>query len=201
MTGHFAWPVAVDPDGGRFTYVYDAANRLTKLSNPQGDVTTFSYDVGNRRTHQILANGVATTYVYDNADRLAQLASYTPVGTTLTFFGYSYDNTANRTSVTDVAGLVTTWSYDPTYQLLAERRATGSDLDWVSFTLSEWEAFTLPQWETFMLEAVAGSYTTTYTYDPVGNLQVGKAPSRATPKRLSRSRRMPLTISVGTFGL
>ncbi len=139
------------------------------LSNPQGDVTTFSYDIGNRRTHQILANGVATTYVYDNADRLTQLASYTPVGATLTYFGYSYDNTANRTSVTDVDGLVTTWSYDPTYQLLAERRATGSDLDWVSFTLAEWEAFTLPQWETFMLEAVAGSYTTTYTYDPVGN--------------------------------
>ena len=53
-----------DPDGGRFTYTYDALGRLTAVSNSgtvnRGVATTVSYDpAGNRINYSV--TGVATT--------------------------------------------------------------------------------------------------------------------------------------------
>jgi len=47
----------IEFDGGRFTYAYDAADRIETLINPQGDRTTYSYDSASRRTVKRLANG------------------------------------------------------------------------------------------------------------------------------------------------
>jgi YD repeat-containing protein len=47
----------IDHDGGRFTYTYDAVNRITQVQNPQGDRTSFSYDDAGRRILKKLANG------------------------------------------------------------------------------------------------------------------------------------------------
>jgi uncharacterized protein RhaS with RHS repeats len=33
----------IDHDGGRFTYTYDAVNRITQVQNPQGDRTSYAY--------------------------------------------------------------------------------------------------------------------------------------------------------------
>jgi RHS repeat-associated protein len=112
---------------------------------------------------------VRTSFTYDNADRTIQLASVAPNGSMLTSFTYRYDNTANRTGVTEVDSSVTTWSYDASYQLIGEQRTNVAALDWVDFTLAQWGAFTLAQWATFVLDASSGTYNTTYTYDPVGN--------------------------------
>ena len=61
----------------------------------------------------------------------------------MTNFSYRYDNVGNRLGATEVDGAVLTWTYDSTYQLTSEARSAGS----VS---------------TF-------TYSTSYTYDPLGN--------------------------------
>ncbi len=180
---------------GLFSYQYDGAGRLIKLTNPQGDVTTFGYDTANRRTGQTQANGVGTSYSYDGADRLTQLASATPAGSPLTSFSYRYDHTVNRLGVTEVDGSLITWSYDRTYQLTNESGAVVPSLDWVDFTLPQWQAFTLPQWQTFTLDATSGSGSTTYTYDPVGNRLIKNASGALTTSVYDAANQLKTSVS------
>ncbi|MBS0266547.1 MAG: RHS repeat-associated core domain-containing protein, partial [Planctomycetes bacterium] len=131
-----------DPDGGLFTTVYDAARRITKIINPQAVRTTFGYDTANRRTVKVLGNSSRTTFTYDNADRLTRLVNIKSSGVTISSFGYRYDKTTRRTGVTEASGDRVTWTYDPTYQLVNEKRSG------------------------------VNSYNVTYTYDPAGNRTV-----------------------------
>jgi RHS repeat-associated protein len=114
-------------------------NRLRQVANPEAEVTTWSYDGDNRVTALRLANGARTSYVYDLAGRLLRLANLGPGGATLSSFDYTYDAANNRTRVVEDDGDTTRWTYDNTYQLLAEKRS-GAD-----------------------------AYAVTYTYDPAGN--------------------------------
>jgi RHS repeat-associated protein len=105
------------PDGGSNTYVYDALNRITSLSNSLTGQFTFGYDNLSRRTDLNRPNGVNTTYVYDSLSQL--LTVLHKAGTvTLDGTGYTYDNAGNRTAKTNYLSNITEqYTYDPTYQL------------------------------------------------------------------------------------
>ena len=60
----------VDQDGGRFTYTYNAVNRIKEVQNPQGDRTSYSYDPAGRRTLKQLANGTRASFSYSPAGNL-----------------------------------------------------------------------------------------------------------------------------------
>ena len=57
----------IDQDGGRFTYSYDAVNRITQVINPQWDRTTYGYDPAGRRSVKKLANGTRASFTYHAA--------------------------------------------------------------------------------------------------------------------------------------
>ena len=112
-----------NPDGGRFSYVFDAAGRVGLLVNPQVDRTSYAYDAAGRRTLKKLSNGTRASLVYDAADRMTRLANLGPGGTTLSSFAYTYDNVSNRMHVAESNGDRVTWVYDALDQLIAERRS------------------------------------------------------------------------------
>ena len=58
-----------DPDGGRFTYTFDAKNRLAVLNNPQAERTGYAYDAIDRVLRQQAGNGCLTSNTYDAANQ------------------------------------------------------------------------------------------------------------------------------------
>jgi RHS repeat-associated protein len=80
------------------TYSYDAADRLTGLSNGSESLA-YAYDAANRRTSLTLPNGLQAQYSYDAASQLLALSymnGTTPIGT----LSYAYDPVGNRIATT-----------------------------------------------------------------------------------------------------
>jgi YD repeat-containing protein len=77
--------------------------------------------------------------VYDCADRLKHLQNHKSDGTPVNIFTYTYDRAGNRISALELSGDLTTWTYDPAYQLVHEGRSGTHE------------------------------FSVTYSYDPAGN--------------------------------
>ncbi|MBS0264545.1 MAG: hypothetical protein JSS02_21605 [Planctomycetes bacterium] len=73
---------------------------------------------------------------------MTRLVNIKSSGVTISSFGYRYDKTTRRTGVTEASGDRVTWTSDPTYQLVNEKRSG------------------------------VNSDNVTYTYDPAGNRTV-----------------------------
>jgi YD repeat-containing protein len=98
-------------DGANHTgYIYDAANRLTQLTDEANQNFTFGYDAANRLTTKTLPNNIATTYNYDGMSRLAELKHQSQAAT-LMDNDFSY-NAANQ--ISQIAELAQTknFTYD-----------------------------------------------------------------------------------------
>jgi RHS repeat-associated protein len=133
-----------DFDGKKTTYSYDQVNRLlSKTPDPSFNAAaiTFSYTATGRRASMTDPSG-STSYSYDSRDRL--LSKATPQGT----LSYTYDLGGNllTTQSSNSNGINIGYSYDKDNRL-----ETVSDNAPVSGTRP-------------------GTGTTTYSYDPAGNL-------------------------------
>ena len=159
---------ALLPAGGRTTYSYDAANRLTSLLNPFNERTTWVYDALSRASTLTLANGAVTTYAYDAAGRLTLLRNTKSDGTTISSFEYGNDSVGNRTGVLEANGDRVTWSYDALYQLTRERRSG------------------------------ANAYDITYSYDPVGNRVTKVASGVSTTYSYDAANELTIENAAGT---
>jgi RHS repeat-associated protein len=91
------------------TYTYDAADRLTSLTQGTGTVSgcpgittpvtvCLVYDNANRQTTRAFPNGDTQSSTYDTANELAAL-TYKHGATTLGTLAYGYDLTGRRTTV------------------------------------------------------------------------------------------------------
>jgi YD repeat-containing protein len=137
----------VDGNGGVTTYTYDAENQLTSTTDPLGNTTLNFYDsVGNRIAVRD-ASGHTVTYLY-NADNLLITVIDPSAGSSQASrtTRYSYDVVGNRTSTTDAEGRVTSYTYD---------------------ALNRELTVTSPQVTNAAGNSI--SYTTSYSYDGVGN--------------------------------
>ena len=99
----------IDPTG-LTTYIYDALNRLTSMTNNKGQTTIYTYDALGRRTSMTHANGVVTNYTYDAASQLLSIAHQLGA-TPLNSFNYTYDKVGNRNSKADNNGTAN-YTYD-----------------------------------------------------------------------------------------
>ncbi len=152
------------------SYVYDAQNNITQITDANSNVTSYTYDgLGNVLTEtDALSQTASYTYVA-NTDRLAsetdkngQTTSYTydargnlstisrPLGVTESF---SYDAHGNTLSHTDGSGFTTNNSYD----------ACGN-LTNVSYPIGG-ESMTYDNVGNMLTHSDALNNTTSYTYD------------------------------------
>ena len=156
-----------DPDGGAFTYAYDANNQLTEVQNPQNDRTSFSYDAIGRRTLKLLANGTKATFLYDAAGQVTRVANLKSDDSTISQFDYQYDPAGNKIRIATAAGGLTTCAYDKTYQL-AEEWKTATGLGWSGLSADDWGDMTAGGWSGLQVNSPP-AYHHTYSWDPTGN--------------------------------
>ena len=150
---------SIEPEGARFTYVFDADGRTSYVANPQAQ-RDYSYDAASRVTGIHFANTTRASYSYDNADRLLRVANLTSTNTTLSSFSYALDAVGNRLRVVESTGNRVTWTYDNTYQLKNEQRS-GSNSYNITYTYD-------PVGN--RLTEINGGVRTTSTYDAANEL-------------------------------
>jgi RHS repeat-associated protein len=171
----------IEPGGGRFSYSYDDADRITQLINPQSQRTLWAYDSADRTASKRLANTDRTSYTYDDADEVLRVANVIPGVTTISSFVYKYDPAGNRLRVVEANGDTVTWSYDNVYQLTNEKRSgtngynvthlydpAGNRLrknDSGTLTTSTYDAANQ------LIKQNTASIVTTYSFDANGNQQ------------------------------
>ena len=153
------------PDGRRLSYAYDGVGRLTKLAahvgsqvhethysygatgrlaamtDPAGGIYSFTYGEAGGLESMTYPNGVTTVYVHDELRRLVSLETRTAQGELIQSYAYLLDAGGRRTQVTEHDGVIRGFAYDDLDRLTGETvTASGNAV-----------------------------YTSTFTYDPVGN--------------------------------
>ena len=104
------------PGGNTVISAYDAADRLTSVTDWGSRVTTYSYDNANRLTNIQYPNGVQAAHAYDIADRLLSIVQTHATNGTITSATYTLDNVGNRLTMQDPDG-TTSYTYDDLHRL------------------------------------------------------------------------------------
>jgi len=171
------WRV-VNPDGyGEFGY--DAAGNRTSLRNPRGYVTSQSFDSLNRLKEVVQPGDVRTTYTYNNLDRVKSVTDdnghmttyrhddmgrvYEEVSPDAGVTRYGYDGAGNLVSKTDARGITVLYTYDGLNRMTRIDYPNDADVILTYDTPCAYGRGRLCQ-------ATDQGGTTTYTYDPKGQL-------------------------------
>ncbi len=111
------WPTgllkkATMPDGSYLNYTYDAAHRLTMITDNAGNSTKYTLDAMGNHTQESVydVNGtlaLTRTKVYDALGHL-----YQEIGAANQTITYSYDNAGNKLSTLDANYNYTQYGYD-----------------------------------------------------------------------------------------
>lgn len=162
------------PEGSHITYMYDALERLNKISDDSGGILAdYAYDKASRRTQLDLGNGTGTSYEYDQADRLTKMINQVKSpNAMISSFAYAYDKVGNRTSMTTQKG-EHQYSYDKIYQLTHVNYPSGAPFSDTSYafdavanrTRAGGTSYTVNELNQYVK---AGSVA--YAYDKNGNL-------------------------------
>jgi YD repeat-containing protein len=114
----------IDRNGNTTSIAYDAANRLTTVTDPASRHLYFTYGTG--ASFYLVASvssdvGVTWSYAYDSQGRLSQITK--PDNTNISF---QYDSNSNITAVLDTNGVVLeSHTYDSSNRGLTSSRANG----------------------------------------------------------------------------
>jgi len=149
-------------------YAYDAANRLTSVTDWNLAAVAYAYDDANRMTSATLPSGtgIVSSYSYDNADRLTGISHVQNGSTTVASVSYTLDAAGNRTQRVDQQG-THSYSYDNLYRL------TSVTYPGPNTTSYAFDAFG----NRTSMTTSAG--TTAYTYDDADRITEVQPPSPA----------------------
>ena len=180
------------------TYAYDAANRLSQIT--QGTLQwTFTYDSAGNRIRLTQPNGTQTVYTYLTNNWLSSVAHQNPGGSPFETISYTYDANGNRASQTDSSGS-STYSYDVLNRLIqAVYPGTYGTWSWTYDAVGNRTQQVAPAGTT--IYAYDGNNRLTqasgviYTYDANGNLIGTSAGQSFTYDSFNR-----MTQAVGTGG-
>jgi RHS repeat-associated protein len=136
------------PDGKQVSYTYDPVNRLAAVGDWLGRTTQYSYDPASNLLRVAYPNQAAVSFAYDLANRLVGVRNIVRRGDSddsnhdrdrdddrnpISSFNYVLDAVGNRLEVSDGTGKITTYAYDPLYELtsvtLGDHDRTGPDED------------------------------------------------------------------------
>jgi RHS repeat-associated protein len=179
------------PSAATWNYVYDPATLgITSQSDPNGHVTTKTYDgSGNLLTstdalgretrytynsfNEVLTATdpleVATTNTYDARGNL--IARSTPIGLSTATTTYTYGDSAHPgdvTSMTDPNGHTSTYTYDAGGDRTSTTDASGDKTKYIYNSIGERLTMVSPKGN--IPGANPTEFTTTYTYDPFGDV-------------------------------
>ncbi len=117
---------------GTTTNVFDAANRLTSITDANGFTLSYGYDEAGNVTSLTYPGNKTVTYTYDALNRLKTVTHW--LGQTAT---YSYDAAGRLTQAVNFNGSITNYGYDNANRLtsLSNQKADTSALNSHSFTL------------------------------------------------------------------
>ena len=163
----------VGPDGTTYSYRYDAGNRLVGVSIPgEGEIGFADYKWRRPQTVRY-PGGSVNRFVFDEQLRTKSVTLSDPAGKALSSQSYERDAVGNLTKRSDGKYGVTTYAYDPTYQLTGVD-APGKEND---------EAYTYdPVGNRLTKNGVSGSWAyntdnallsygnTSFTYDANGSM-------------------------------
>jgi YD repeat-containing protein len=160
------------PDGSFLSYSYDAAHRLTGMSDSLGNRTAYTLDaMGNRTQEQVFdpVNALAQTRsrVFNNLNRLFQ-----EIGATGQTTQYAYDNQGNLTSVDGPlqgAVDVTVNAYDALNRLRQVTDPNNGITQYAYNGIDQLVSVTDPR-----------NLATTYNYDGLANLNSQQSPDTGT---------------------
>jgi len=152
--------VLIYPDGKQVMYAYDAANRLTTVTDWAARVTSYAYDAAGLLTGTTNANGTTVSYGYDNAQRLLTMANKKADASVVSSYSFTLDGVGNRVGLNQVEPLTpsqantsTTYTYNAANHIQSASPTT--------FTSDS---------NGNMRTKVSGTVTTNYTYDPLDRL-------------------------------
>ena len=127
-----------------WTYEYDGAGRLTGVTNGFSETTSYTFDDEGKLLTQSNQNGTSTSNTWNHATGWMTEISNKLSGTAFAEYDLVYDSgsdtVGNLTGVTELSTDTVSYGYDALYRLTSAAR-TGSN-----------------------------SYSTSYTYDLVGNI-------------------------------
>ncbi len=165
---------SVDQDGFTVNYQYDAADRLTGLTNGSGAaIVTYTYDPAGLLVKETMGNGTYTTYTYNQAEELTDLVNDAPGGAVNSQFAYTYNPDGEVTSMTTAAG-TTTYGYDADGELISVAAPGGPTITYTydadGNRTSETEGGVTTAYTINDMDEVTAAGATTYGYDPDGDL-------------------------------
>ena len=174
-----------------YTFSYDAAGRITQVTDSRGYTVRYKYDQAGNRVQLTYPDGGSVGYSYDQANRLSSMTDW--VGRNTTF---SYDNAGRRIGLNLPNGTKASYSYDQASRLtdLTHKTGSGSILESFSYTynpIGNRLSVTRPEeklsYTYDLLDRLIQATPTklkgkdkeqenkaeAYTYDPVGNRLTG----------------------------
>ncbi|KJR44860.1 YD repeat protein [Desulfosporosinus sp. I2] len=167
---------------------YVSGSVLQTETDALSKVTTYKYDLAGNVADVIDRNSKETIMTYDLGNRLLS-KSVTQTGDSVS---YTYDNSGNRATMTDVSG-VSSYSYDANNRLLNVAKGGTNQITYTydkagnALTVVDSKGFTTTytydtanRMGTVKYTVNGSDKTTTYTYDVNGNRQAIAYPSGIT---------------------
>ena len=117
------------------SYTYDAAGRMTGVTDPDGRTTAYAYDAKGRQTGVTMPNGTSTVRTFDALDRVITIR-HLQGPTPLEELTYTRSAVGDPTQVTSADGRTSTYAYDSVRRLVEEthRGPSGAVQDRASYT-------------------------------------------------------------------
>lgn len=189
--------------GTALTFAYNGSNSLTSLTDATGATVTFSYSGTPTLASIVNQDGKSTSYTYDSKKNLLTIVNnegvalisntYNSLGQAVSQadsiaghspFQAAYSQASSSSNIatkaTDRMGAVTTYTFDPNFNLLSQvdplGRATSYVYDFYDNLLSETDplgnttSFTYDSNGNLITATDAAGKVTTYTYDAQNHL-------------------------------
>jgi RHS repeat-associated protein len=163
---------STDTTGGsalQLSYLYDAASNRIRVTHPDAQYFTYDYDALNR-VAAIKENGstALVTLAYFNTGERQSLSRAGGASTSYTYDGVSRLTSLAHAFVSGAGNVTTTLGYNPASQITS--RARTNDV----YAYVDTPAYTLPYavngLNQYTQKGPTGSPSTTFGYDPSGNL-------------------------------
>ena len=163
-----------DPLGHTKSDGYDATGDLTSATDPLGHVTRYSYDAAGQLTARTDGAGTVTSFGYDAAGHLTGVIPASPQPAV----SYGYDAAGRMTTMHDGTG-ASTWTYDSAGRVTAATSGAGTTLKYGYDASGVRTSLTYPDGRAvaYGLDAVGrvasetdASGTVKYSYDAAGEV-------------------------------